>query len=77
MSCDIDHRHSLDPALLWLWRRLATAAPIGPLAWEPQMLWMWPSREKSQKKKKQDSMQAQILCLAFMHPKSIQQKITY
>ena len=21
--------------LLWLWCRLATAAPIGPLAWEP------------------------------------------
>ena len=24
-----------DPALLWLWRRLAATAPIGPLAWEP------------------------------------------
>ena len=24
-----------DPALLWLWCRLAAAAPIGPLAWEP------------------------------------------
>ena len=24
-----------DPALLWLWHRLAAAAPIGPLAWEP------------------------------------------
>ena len=23
-----------DPALLWLWCRLATAAPIQPLAWE-------------------------------------------
>ena len=23
-----------DPALLWLWRRLAAAAPIRPLAWE-------------------------------------------
>ena len=24
-----------DPALLWLWRRLAATAPTGPLAWEP------------------------------------------
>ena len=24
-----------DPALLWLWRRPAATAPIGPLAWEP------------------------------------------
>ena len=24
-----------DPALLWLWRRSAATAPIGPLAWEP------------------------------------------
>ena len=28
------HRHSGDPAWLWLWRRLAAAAPVGPLAWE-------------------------------------------
>ena len=25
----------LDPELLWLRRRLAATAPIGPLAWEP------------------------------------------
>ena len=24
-----------NPTLLWLWRRLAAAAPIRPLAWEP------------------------------------------
>ena len=24
-----------DPALLWLWSRLAATAPIRPLAWEP------------------------------------------
>ena len=28
-------RHGSDPALLWLWRRLAATAPIRPLAWEP------------------------------------------
>ena len=25
---------SLDPLLLWLWRRQADMAPFGPLAWE-------------------------------------------
>ena len=28
-------RRGSDPELLWLWRRLAAAAPIQPLAWEP------------------------------------------
>ena len=34
MSCGVGCRHGSDPALLWLWCRLAAAAPIGPLAWE-------------------------------------------
>ena len=35
MRCGIDRRQGLDSMLLWLWRRLAAAAPIKPLAWEP------------------------------------------
>ena len=35
MSCGIGHRCGSDPALLWLWCRLAATAPLGPLAWEP------------------------------------------
>ena len=35
VSCDVGHRHSLDPKLLWLWRRPVATAPIGPLTWEP------------------------------------------
>ena len=35
MSCAVRRRCSLDPKLLWLWRRSAAIAPIGPLAWEP------------------------------------------
>ena len=31
----IGHRHGSDPALLWLWCRLAATAPIRSLAWEP------------------------------------------
>ena len=34
MSFGVDHRHGLDPALLWLWHRPAAVAPIQPLAWE-------------------------------------------
>ena len=33
--CSVGCRHSSDPTLLWLWCRLAAAALIGPLAWEP------------------------------------------
>ena len=35
VSCGLGHRRGLDPALLWLWRRPAAAAPIKSLAWEP------------------------------------------
>ena len=35
VSCDVGHRRGLDLALLWLWHRLATAALIQPLDWEP------------------------------------------
>ena len=35
MSCGVGLRHGSDPALLWLWRRPAGVALIGPLAWEP------------------------------------------
>jgi len=35
MSCGVGRRRGSDPALLWLWCRLAATAPIRPLAWEP------------------------------------------
>ena len=35
MSCGVGRGCGSDPALLWLWRRLAATAPIQPLAWEP------------------------------------------
>jgi len=34
VSGGVGRRHSLDPALLWLWCRPAAAAPIQPLFWE-------------------------------------------
>ena len=35
MSCGVGHRCSSDSTLLWLRCRLAAAAPIRPLTWEP------------------------------------------
>ena len=34
VSCGVGRRCNSDLALLWLWRRPAAVAPIGPLAWE-------------------------------------------
>ena len=28
VSCSVGHRHGSDPALLWLWQRLAATVPI-------------------------------------------------
>ena len=33
-SCGVGRRHGSDPALLWLWYRLAAVALIHLLAWE-------------------------------------------
>ena len=50
MSCGVGHRFSLDLVLLWLWHRLAAAAPIRPLAWE--FPYATDAARKSKKKKK-------------------------
>ena len=52
MSCGIGQRHSLDPVLLWLWRRPADVAPIGSLAWERPYAASEVVALKSQKKKR-------------------------
>ena len=53
MSCGTGHKHSLDPALLWLWYSPATKAPIRPLAWEP--LYAACAALKSKQKQKQSN----------------------
>ena len=35
MACGVGRRHGSDTALLWMWRRPAATADIGPLACEP------------------------------------------
>ena len=55
MSCGVGRRLSLDPALLWFWRRLGAIAPIRPLAWEPPyVVGAAPEKDKKTKKKKKD-----------------------
>ena len=58
MSCGVGRRCVLDPALLWLWRRLVATAPIRPLAWEPPYaagvaLKGQKDKKKKEKKKKE------------------------
>ena len=50
MSCGVGRRRGSDPALQWLWRRLAAIALIGPLAWEPPYA-AGTALEKEKKKK--------------------------
>ena len=42
----------LRPCLLWLWRRPAATAPIGPLDWEPPYAVGAARKSKRKKKKK-------------------------
>ena len=51
MSCGVGHRRGLDPALLWLWRRLEATARIRPLAWEPPYA-MTVAQEMAKRQKK-------------------------
>ena len=50
MSCAVVCRHGWDLVLLWLWRRLAATAPIGPVAWEPPYA-MGSALEETKRKK--------------------------
>ena len=52
MRCDVGCRRSSDPTLLWLGRRLAAVAPIGPLAWDPPYVARAALKSKKKKKKK-------------------------
>ena len=55
MSCSVGGRHGSDRALLWLWCRLAAAAPMRPLAWElPYTVGAALKRKRKKKKKKKE-----------------------
>ena len=51
VNCGIGRRRGSDPALLWLWCRLAATALIRPLVWEPPYaVGTALNRQKSKKK---------------------------
>ena len=65
MSCGGDCRHSLDMALLWLWRRLAAVALIRPLAWEPPYAIMGAVLKRQKEKKKDTERKQDIKFVGF------------
>ena len=56
MSYGVGGRHSSDPALLWLWHRLAAAAVIHPLAWELPYAAGAALKKKKRKKEKRKNL---------------------
>ena len=61
VSCGVGRRRGSDPALLWLWRRLVSTAPIRPLAWEPPYAAGAAQQMAKDKKKKKKKMTRQTL----------------
>ena len=64
MSCGVGHRHGSDPELLWLWRRPAATAPIGPLSWEPPHAAGAALEKAKRKKKKEKESIVDLQCYA-------------
>ena len=63
MSCGVGCRLGSDPALLWLWCRLAAVALLGPLAWELPYAAEAAQRNSKKKDKKKIYNIVLILCL--------------
>ena len=61
MSCDVGHRCSSDPALLWLWYRPVATAPIRPLAWKPPYATGAALKSKRQKTKTENENSGYIM----------------
>ena len=67
MSCGIGQRCGSEPALLWLWHRPATIAPIQPQVWElPYAVSAALKKAHTHKKKKE----RERLFLSFSHLES-------
>ena len=58
-----------DPALLWLWCRLAAVAPVGPLTWESPY-----AEGAAQEKAKRQKEKKKILSLEtiFLRPLNVE-----
>ena len=69
MSCGVGHRCGLDLPLLWLWHRLAAAAPIHQsLAWELPYTADMAVKKKKRKEKKEKEKK-------HMHTKDMKYKL--
>ena len=67
LSCGVDRRRSLDPKLLWLWRKPEAIAPIRPLAWEPPCaMGMALKGQKTKKKKKKVNIVALAMVITYL-----------
>ena len=53
VSCDVGGSRGSDPVLLWLCRRLAGVAPIGPLAWKHPYVACADLKKKKKERKKE------------------------
>ena len=75
----VGHRHSLNPALLWLWSRLAAAAPMQPLAWEsPSTVGAVLKSKKKGKKEKKRKKNSQMWPNIFLKvPKPEREKLNF
>ena len=61
MSCGIGHSHDSDPVILW--HRLAAAALIRPLAWEPPYAACAALKKQKTKTKQKNSEQLLSHCI--------------
>ena len=69
MSCGVGRRRGSDPMLLGLWCRLAAAAVIGRLAWEPPYATGAAlKRQKEQKKKKVSVLWKHVAIICMYTP---------
>ena len=67
MTCGVGRRHSSDPTLLWLWCKLKTTAPIGPLAWEPPYTASAALEKTKRPKKKKNTVDLFNIQLEALH----------
>ena len=74
MSCGVGRRHGSDPVLLCLWCRLAAAAPIGPLAWEPPYATGVTLEKEKKKRQKTPKKQVALLQTKNVHIKGNHQQ---
>ena len=58
-------RRVSDPALLWLWYRMAAVALIRLLGWEPYAVGVTLKRQKTKKKKRKRKERPHSFYLAF------------